>query len=195
MKKNKVISYKATRKVAVTRAVFSRSCNGGGSKHYWSSIISTMLYTVYYTVKTEKFASLPTSNNNQEWNFRFDNSELKVLQRKCQTPTQALVRKHIGLWLCMCVWVSEWKVSELTGGWCMYTSTHREGRDSKKQAAGQSRGRLRQRRHSQMQQIKTHARTSTHKPPITAWQHTPMVQWTQWRQAVHSGRGGHLGDC
>lgn len=47
----------------------------------------------------------------------------------------------------------------------MYTSTHREGRDSKKQAAGQSRGRLRQRRHSQMQQIKTHARTSTHKAP------------------------------
>lgn len=63
------------------------------------------------------------------------------------------------------VCVREWKVSELTGGWCMYTSTHREGRDSKKQAAGQSRGRLRQRRHSQMQQIKTHARTSTHKPP------------------------------
>lgn len=52
----------------------------------------------------------------------------------------------------------------------MYTSTHREGRDSKKQAAGQSRGRLRQRRHSQMQQINTHARTrthSTHKPPVT----------------------------
>lgn len=42
----------------------------------------------------------------------------------------------------------------------MYTSTHREGRDSKKQAAGQSRGRLRQRRHSQMQQIKTHANTT-----------------------------------
>lgn len=38
----------------------------------------------------------------------------------------------------------------------MYTNTHREGRDSKRQAAVQSRVRLRQRRSSQMQQLLTH---------------------------------------
>lgn len=43
----------------------------------------------------------------------------------------------------------------------MYTNTHREGRDSKRQAAGQSRGRLRQRRNSQMQQLLMRARAHT----------------------------------
>lgn len=44
----------------------------------------------------------------------------------------------------------------------MYTNTHREGRDSKRQAAGQSRGRLRQRRNSQMQQLLTYTHTNAH---------------------------------
>lgn len=43
----------------------------------------------------------------------------------------------------------------------MYTNTHREGRDSKRQAAVQSRVRLRQRRSSQMQQLLTHTSQCT----------------------------------
>lgn len=65
---------------------------------------------------------------------------------------------------------------EQTDRWSVYTSTHRGERDSKKQAAGQSRGRLRQRRHSQMQQINTHANTTVHPCAVRQQQHNGALR-------------------
>lgn len=81
-----------------------------------------------------------------------------------------------------CICVCEWRLSEWTGGgWSVYTNTHREGRDSKKQAAGQSRGRLRQRSHSQMQPIKTHANATVH----------PTAALMKRRSGEHTGSSNH----
>lgn len=122
MKKNKVISYKATRKVAVTRAVFSRSCNGGGSKHYWSSIISTMLqsklkslhhFQLLIIIRSETLGLTTRS-------LKFYKENVRLLHRPSWENT--LVCDCV----CVCEWVSERWVSWPVVDACIPARTGRE---------------------------------------------------------------------
>lgn len=94
---------------------------------------------------------------------------------------------------CVCVRLTEWvSDSGVSGhdGWRVCTSTHRGGRDSKKQVAGQRRGWLRQRSHSQMQHIKTHASTTVY---ISEQWNSNMVKnaFMQWRRRRYNHRQHH----